>query len=138
MNETRGKNLLQIPAEAKGRPSSTSDIPEDSPKEIKPQIRQRPSSESDLTEANAQSMGKANNSAALRHGGRFQTLFNLNEHFSDCNSSWKLTEQAKHLSQEEMHSLEIDIFKPLDFYEILFNRMRITNNETTSEHTDGQ
>ncbi len=35
-----------------------------------------------------------------------------------------LTENAKHLTPEQMHALEIDIFKPLDFYEILFDRMK--------------
>lgn len=38
-----------------------------------------------------------------------------------------LTEQAKHLSEEEIQALEIDIFKPLDFYEILFTRMKERN-----------
>ena len=33
-------------------------------------------------------------------------------------------EGAKNLSPEEMAALEIDIFKPLDFYEILFNRLK--------------
>lgn len=33
-------------------------------------------------------------------------------------------ENAKKLSPEEMAALEIDIFKPLDFYEILFNRLK--------------
>lgn len=33
-------------------------------------------------------------------------------------------EAAKNLSPEEMAALEIDIFKPLDFYEILFNRLK--------------
>ena len=68
----------------------------------------------------------------------FQTLCNLNEYFSDFDSTWKLTEQAKDLSEEETQCLEMDIFKPLDFYEILFDRMKITNNVTSSEHPDGQ
>ena len=34
------------------------------------------------------------------------------------------TENAKNLSPEELLALEMDIFKPLDFYEILFNRMK--------------
>lgn len=38
-----------------------------------------------------------------------------------------LTEQAKHLSEEEIRLLEIDIFKPLDFYEILFRRLKESN-----------
>ena len=33
-------------------------------------------------------------------------------------------EGAKNLSPEEMAALEVDIFKPLDFYEILFNRLK--------------
>lgn len=33
-------------------------------------------------------------------------------------------ENAKQLSPEQMAALEIDIFKPLDFYEILFNRLK--------------
>lgn len=31
---------------------------------------------------------------------------------------------AKNLPPEKMAALEIDIFKPLDFYEILFNRLK--------------
>ena len=35
-----------------------------------------------------------------------------------------LTENAKDLSPEQWLALEMDIFKPLDFYEILFDRMK--------------
>lgn len=42
-----------------------------------------------------------------------------------------LTENAKHLSPEQLQALEIDIFKPLDFYEILFNRMKAKDNENS-------
>ena len=42
-----------------------------------------------------------------------------------------LTENAKHLSPEQLQALEMDIFKPLDFYEILFNRMKAKDNETS-------
>ena len=77
MNEKRGKNLSPVPAQLKGRSSSASDIPEDSPitSETKPQIPKRPMSESDLAEANAQ------RKATFRHWGHFKTLCNLNEHF---------------------------------------------------------
>ena len=34
----------------------------------------------------------------------------------------------KKLTDEEIAKLEIDIFKPLDFYEILFNRMKANNS----------
>ena len=36
-------------------------------------------------------------------------------------------ESAKKLSPEQMAALEIDIFKPLDFYEILFNRLKASD-----------
>lgn len=36
-------------------------------------------------------------------------------------------ESAKTLSPEQMAALEIDIFKPLDFYEILFNRLKVSD-----------
>ena len=36
----------------------------------------------------------------------------------------EMGEAAKNLSPEKMAALEIDIFKPLDFYEILFNRLK--------------
>ena len=38
------------------------------------------------------------------------------------------TENAKDLSPEQLLALEMDIFKPLDFYEILFNRMKAEDN----------
>ena len=44
-----------------------------------------------------------------------------------------LTENAKKLSEEEMHLLELDIFKPLDFYEILFNRMKLNEERKNRE-----
>lgn len=34
------------------------------------------------------------------------------------------TENAKDLTPEQLLALEMDIFKPLDFYEILFDRMK--------------
>lgn len=43
-------------------------------------------------------------------------------------SSSRLTEQAKQLSEEEIQALEIDIFKPLDFYEILFDRIKANDS----------
>ena len=42
----------------------------------------------------------------------------------------------QNLSQEEIDALVIDIFKPLDFYEILFERMK--NNDSQQESDAGQ
>ena len=39
-----------------------------------------------------------------------------------------LTENAKDLSPEQMLALEKDIFKPLDFYEILFDKVKSGDN----------
>ena len=44
-----------------------------------------------------------------------------------------LTENAKRLSPEQLQALEMDIFKPLDFYEILFNRMKAKDNEKSDQ-----
>ena len=45
----------------------------------------------------------------------------------------RLTENAKKLSDEELYLLELDIFKPLDFYEILFKRMKRKDEEPCSK-----
>lgn len=50
----------------------------------------------------------------------------------------RLTEQAKYLTEEEMRSLELDIFKPLDFYEILFERMKAKDKETAVSNSGKQ
>jgi len=50
----------------------------------------------------------------------------------------RLTEQAKYLTEEEMRSLELDIFKPLDFYEILFERMKAKDKETAVSNSGEQ
>lgn len=45
----------------------------------------------------------------------------------------RLTENAKKLTAEQRQALELDIFKPLDFYEILFNRMKAKDDGEASE-----
>ena len=42
----------------------------------------------------------------------------------------RLTENAKNLTPEEVLALELDILKPLDFYEIFFNRMKAKDDST--------
>ena len=44
-----------------------------------------------------------------------------------------LTENAKKLSEEELYLLEFAIFNPLDFYEILFDRIKSRGEEKCSE-----
>lgn len=59
-----------------------------------------------------------------------------NRSFS-CNSYFMrdrvVTENYLALSDEQKEALEIDIFKPLDFYEILFNRMKTRRQQGDEE-----
>ena len=131
-NEAQGNpsNFLHIPAIEKRRSSSTSEI-EEFQKILHPPLRPRPSSESDLLKAEKQIVADPSK-------GRFQTSFSSSEYFSHYDSSSKLTEQAKLLSKEQMEALELDILKPLDFFELLFERMKIRGNEARSEQTEDQ
>ena len=49
--------------------------------------------------------------------------------WNDCNTRNRVifAEGWEKLTDEERAKLEIDIFKPLDFYEILFNRIKSNN-----------
>ena len=50
--------------------------------------------------------------------------------WNDCNTRNRVifAEGWEKLTDEEKAKLEIDIFKPLDFYEILFNRIKANNS----------
>ena len=121
-------NRRKIPFLRKRRSSSTSEV-EEFQKILQPPLRERPSSETDLSKAEKQIVAEPSK-------GRFQTSFSSSEYFSHYDSSSKLTEQAKHLSKEQMEALEIDILKPLDFFELLFKRMKIKDNEGRSGQTE--
>ena len=57
---------------------------------------------------------------------RSQTM-SCSSYFEDDAATMKdrvLTENAKDLSPEQLLALEMDIFKPLDFYEIVFDKMK--------------
>ena len=61
---------------------------------------------------------------------RSQTM-SCSSYFEDGAATMKdkaLTENAKDLSPEQLLALELDIFKPLDFYEILFHKMKSEDN----------
>lgn len=59
----------------------------------------------------------------------------IDDYFIKRNSN-TLTENAKKLSQEDLYSLVLHIFKALDLYEILFDRMK--KNDGQKEETDKQ
>lgn len=60
------------------------------------------------------------------------TMCNNYTEFMKERRSKALTVNAKKMSEEEMELLDIDIFKPLDFYEILFNRMKSNEKKTST------
>ena len=49
-----------------------------------------------------------------------------------------LTENAKDLTPEQMRALELDIFKPLYFFEILFDRMNAEDSQSGEEKESGR
>ena len=116
----QGGNTLQIPAVPRPRLSSAEERSEQTSGKQHPKLGKRRSSESDATEE----QGVVDSFSFGRR--RSRSCYTSSDYF--IHRSGKLTENAKRLSQEEIHSLEIDIFKPLDFYEILFERMKITNS----------
>ena len=116
----QGGNTLQIPAVPRPRSSSAEEHSEQTAGKQHPKLGKRRSSESDATEE----QGVVDSFSFGRR--RSRSCYTSSDYF--IHRSGKLTENAKRLSQEEIHSLEIDIFKPLDFYEILFERMNITNS----------
>ena len=80
------------------------------------------------TEANLAANGTDARSRAVSCNSYFEEKGYFVKQRSD-----RLTENAKKLSEEEMYALELDIFKPLDFYEILFDRMKNKDKEACSK-----
>ncbi|KAL9957382.1 hypothetical protein ACROYT_G039013 [Oculina patagonica] len=94
-------------------------------------VKRRRSSESDifakLQQERKEQLKQSPDRKAFRSRG--QTM-SCSSYFTEDQATMpfmkdrKLTENAKHLTPEQMHALEMDIFRPLDFYEILFDKMR--------------
>ena len=115
---------------------------------LNPPLRKRRSSESDLfaqrKQEHQEQLKQNVHETTFRGRSRFQTM-SCDSYFAkdQMNDSCfledpRLTEKAKDLSPEQMLALELDIFKPLDFYEILFNRMKAKDNgEAPEEETFG-
>ena len=94
---------------------------------LHPPLTKRRSSESDLLARRKQEHQEQlkQNFEGTTSRSRAQTM--------SCNSYFmndpRLTENAKDLSQEQMLALELDVLKPLDFFEILFNRMKAKDKD---------
>ena len=78
-------------------------------------------------------------------GGRFRSrgqIVSCSSYFTEDRASRPymkdrvLTENAKYLTPEQMKALEEDIFKPLDFYGMLFDRMKARDNFDTENEKD--
>lgn len=137
-------DLLQVPRQPKRRSHSSSGLPEDSSEQNqRPPLCKRVSSEPNIPTALSKDLLEVYPCyiPAERRRSRNQFMSCSADYFSSKtghDSSSRLTEQAKNLTPEEMHSLELDIFKPLDFYEILFERMKAKDEETAVSHSGKQ
>lgn len=123
----------------KRRSHSSSGLPEDlSPPNQHPTLCKRVSSEPNIPTALSQDLLEVYPYYIPAGGRRRHNQFMSADYFSSktgADFTSRLTEQAKNLTPEEMRSLELDIFKPLDFYEILFERMKAKDKEAAVSHS---
>ena len=89
-------------------------------RENQPTLTKRWSTVSNLAEQSGNGMIRSRTLNETKSSGSY---------FMEKRKSQALTENAQNLSDEEMELLEMDIFKPLDFYDILFNRMKINGKK---------
>ena len=119
--------------EAKGK-ESTVTVPRH------PRLEKRRSSEGDLPAKEKEEESKEHQQLTKHGRRRFrkrtQTMscgsyFNNNQVATSqfLSDPRVVAENAKHLSHQEMNSIHMDILKPLDFFEIFFNRLKVRDNE---------
>ena len=135
MNETHWNKTREIPAESRARAQTTppSTKTAHNSKQQHPQLqRQKSCSElaikAGVDKEDIDPSGKQRSSSHA-------VMSTSSAHYFIQNHGASLTENAKKLSEEEISALVIDIFKPLDFYEILFDRMK---NNDQQESNSGQ
>lgn len=130
-----GMSDIPVFKKQRTRASSTSS-PENSSQQQKQSLGRRRSSEPNLSMVEKEH--EAINRLTVPNGRKRNSSHSVmppsevDRYFIRRNSSL-LTENAKKLSQEELHSLVLDIFKPLDFYEILFDRMKNSDHQQEGE-----
>ena len=125
----------QVHMEVKGKESKLT-VP------LHPNLEKRRSSEGDLPAIEKEEEYKEHQQLT-KHGRR---RFRKRIHTVSCSSYFNnnqvatsqflsdprvVMENAKHLSHEEMNSIHMDILKPLDFFELFFNRLKVQDNEQT-------
>ena len=110
---SQSPELLVVSCDRRGKCSSKTTSPVD----FQPKLCQRP-----VLDSAAE--GKAGQKQNQKQEIHRQISWN------DCNTRNHVifAEGWEKLTDEERAKLEIDIFKPLDFYEILFNRIKANNS----------
>lgn len=128
MNETHWNNKREISEESRARAQTTNSLTKTaaSSQQQNPQLQRQKS----LSEPTVKVADNENINVDAEPSGRQRSSSHTvtsSSYYFIQNHSASLTENAKKLSEEEINELVIDIFKPLDFYEILFDRMK--NND---------
>ena len=112
---SQSPELLVVSCDRRGKCSSETTSPIDFPSKL----CQRPVLDS-AAEGKAGQKQKQNQKQEIHHQISWNDFPSRNRVI--------LAEGWEKLTDEERAKLEIDIFKPLDFYEILFNRMKANNS----------
>ena len=124
------QNMLPVPADIQRRARANSTHREQIRENLHAKLRKRRSSESDIPQGNEMT-SRDHTSQGRTRAGSCHIPSSVGDYFIR-RSRGKLTENASKLSPEEIHSLEIDIFKPIDFYEILFEGMQVKGAKTAA------
>ena len=124
------KNMLLVPADIPRRARANSTDREKIRENLHPKLRKRRTSESDIPQGN-ETTSRDRTSQGRSRAGSCHIPSSFGDYFIR-RSRGKLTENASKLSPEEIHSLELDIFKPIDFYETLFERMQVKGAKTAA------
>ena len=140
MNETHWNKKREISEEsrARGQTTHSSTKTAASSKQQHPQLqRLKSSSEPAIPVADNENINADFDPSGRQRSSSHTVMSTSTAHYFIQNHSASLTENAKKLSQEEINALVIDIFKPLDFYEILFDRMKTNDQQgNNSEQSD--
>ena len=123
------ENMLPVPTIPQRARANSTDR-EQIRESLHPKLRKRRSSESDIPQGNEMT-NRDHTSQGRTRAGSYHIPSSFGDYFIR-RSRGKLTENASKLSPEEIHSLELDIFKPIDFYEILFERMQVKGAKTAA------
>ena len=130
-NETHWNKMREIPEESRARAQTTHSPTEtaSSSQQLHPELRRQTStSEPTIPVADKDKLNTDFVPSGRQRSSSHTPMSTTAADFFK-NHSASLTENARKLSEEEIDALVIDIFKPLDFYEILFDRMKMNDQQ---------